>query len=64
MIAYGCVLGLNLLFDKCFLHSQVSCTFTIMRLVAGSTLKLIHDSRSKSFGNAIFEMKLVTCSYF
>ena len=40
----------------------MSNTFTIIGLIAESTLKLTNDTRSKIFGNPIFEMKAVTQS--
>ena len=41
---------------------QVSHTFTIIGLIAESTLKFINDTRSKIYGNPIFEMEVVTLS--
>ena len=38
-------------------YMQVSHTFTIIGLIADSTLKIINDIRNKIFGNSIFEMK-------
>ena len=38
---------------------QVSHTFTIIGLIAVSTLKFISDTRSKIFGNRILETKLL-----
>ena len=38
---------------------EVSHTFTIVGLIAESTMKLINDTRNESFGNPIFEMKVV-----
>ena len=38
---------------------QVSHTFTIIGLIAESTLKVINDTRSKIFGNLILERKVV-----
>ena len=43
-----------------FTNSHVSNTFTIIGLIADSTLKFINDTRSKIFGNPIFEMKVIT----
>ena len=40
----------------------MSNTFTKIGLIAESTLKLINKTRSKTFENAIFEMKVVTYS--
>ena len=70
MIDYGAVLRVT-----CFLVSgnsytnmftnfsiQVSDTFTIIGLIAESTQKFISNTRSKIFGNLIFEMKVVTYS--
>ena len=45
-----------------YCYSQVSHAFAIIGLVAESTLKLIHDTTIKIFGNVIFEMKVVTQS--
>ena len=66
MIGYGAVLSLNLFSGKwwytnIFTNSniQVSHTFTIIGLIAESTLKLIHYTRSKIFGNLILEMKVL-----
>ena len=38
---------------------QVSHPFTIIGLIAESTLKFINDTRRKIFGNPILEMKVV-----
>ena len=37
---------------------EVSNTFTMIGLIAESTLKLINDPRSKVFGNPILEKKV------
>ena len=41
-------------------YIQASHTFTMIRLIAESTMKLISDTRSNIFGNPIFEIKVVT----
>ena len=43
-------------------NTQVSHAFTITGtgLIAESTLKFINDTKSKIFGNPIFDMKVVT----
>ena len=41
---------------------QVSHTFTIIGLIAESTLKFVCDTRSKIFGNPILEIKVVAQS--
>ena len=41
-------------------YIQVSNTFTIIGLTAESTLKFINGTRSKIFGNPIFEIKVAT----
>ena len=41
---------------------QVSHTFTIIGLIAESTLKFVYDTRSKIFGNPILEIKVVAQS--
>ena len=43
-------------------HIQVPNLFTIIGVIADSTLKFINDTRSKIFGNLIFEMKVITKS--
>ena len=40
-------------------HNQVSYLFTIIGLIAESILNLINDTKSKIFGNPVFEMKVV-----
>ena len=66
MIGYGIVLRLNLFFDKWRYNNmitnstiQVSHTFTIIGLIAESTLKFVYDTRS---GNPILEIKVVAQS--
>ena len=41
-------------------YSLVSHKFVIIGLVAGSTLKLINDTKIKIFWNVIFKIKSVT----
>ena len=43
-------------------HIQVPNLFTIIGVIADSTMKFINDTRSKIFGNLIFEMKVITKS--
>ena len=43
---------------------EVSNTFTMIGLIAESTLKLINDPRSKVFGNPILEKNLVLVLFF
>ena len=66
MIGYGTVLSLTLFSGKwwytnSFTNSDIHVchTSTIIRLTAESTLKLIHYTRSKIFGNLILEMKVL-----
>ena len=40
-------------------HNQMSYLFTIIGLIAESILNLINDTKSKTFGNPVFEMKFV-----
>ena len=44
------------------LKSKFLTHFTIMKLIGESTLTLISDTRSKIFGNVIFEKKGITLS--
>ena len=71
MIGCEAVLRLNLFFDKWFTkvsgtdmftssYIQLSNPFTIRGLAGIFTLKLINDTKSKIFGNPIFEMNVVT----
>ena len=67
MIDYRAVLRLNLVSGKWLYtivftnaYIQVSNTFTIIELIAESTLRLIDDARGKIFGNSIFEKGVVT----
>ena len=67
MLGYRTVLRLT-----CFLvrgdiyvnnsYIQVSNTFTIIGLIAESTLKILNNTKSKIFRNLIFEMKVVSYS--
>ena len=43
-------------------NMQVSHKFTIVGLIAESTLKFINDTRTKIFGNMILEMKFIAQS--
>ena len=63
---YGALPSLNLFPGKWWYTNmftnpniQVSHTFTIIGLIAESTLKLTHDTKSKIFGNLILKMKVV-----
>ena len=67
MIDCRAVLRLNLVSGKWLYtivftnaYIQVSNTFTILGLIAESTLRLIDDARGKIFGNSIFEKGVVT----
>lgn len=43
-------------------YIQVSNTFTIIKLIAESTLKLKNDTESKIFANPVFEIRVFTLS--
>ena len=67
MIDCRAVLRLNLVSGKWLYtivftnaYIQVSDTFTILGLIAESTLRLIDDARGKIFENSIFEKGVVT----
>ena len=69
MIGYGAVLRLNLLSGKWWYTNmftssniQVSHAFTIIGLIAESTMKFINDYRSKIFGNLILEFQCGLCN--
>ena len=69
MIGYGAVFRLDLFTGKWWYTNmltnsniQVSHTFTIIGLIAESTLKFISDTRSKIFGNLILKIKVVAKS--
>ena len=67
MISDGAILSLDLSFGNwrytnmfTYPYSLVSHKFIIIGLVAGSTLKLINDTKIKIFWNVIFKIRSVT----